>query len=727
MSDTQEQKTDLSESLVGQTFEGRFEILSVLGRGGMGMVYKARHIHMDKIVAVKTLVQNAVFDDTSFLRFEGEARTASSLEHPNIISIFDFGRSVHGFAYLVMEYINGLTLEDIIVDSETESITIPRFLRVFKQACDGMQHAHKKGVIHRDLKPSNLMVFDSDEEKDKIKIVDFGLAKLAQNDSQNLTQSGVVMGSPLYMSPEQGRGDELDSRSDIYSLGCVMYVSLCGHVPLKGPNSMATIYKHIQDAPPQLSHVAPYLNLPRRLEQVVMRTLEKDPNLRPQTMAELGYEIEEAITSTDSTKPMPGARTPDMAKTAASASTQKPEAIPLGSNANARAAAKPSASIPNLAIVAVVLGLTVLAGGFAFMFNRPQAPVDSENKLVSSLTGTDPAKGSTGPIPTNISEAAPSSKNAATTSASSSVGDEFKSVGSNSAKNAGTDSSKTTGAVPSNSTEPSNNKAADPANSTPAIKNAAVSSTALSDQTSGSKLASAAQEKREVKSEKQIALDLIKQYQKEAAIATRSGDPLEALSQLDKSLEQERIAYGKDDPHLLPTLTKLLDILPKGQDGRDRRITYVDNVLRVFDKNRDAATAYLNEKDRSAFIYKTYGIACTDLAKSVHQPSVKHLYFQWAAIFFEYARHLWRYPHDQEYFQMLRFNSLAAKLTGQEDLSRELNHELLQNGQMLPELGQQNPGFMNRRPGQGPGGQMIDQGRQMMRRRRFPQQFQQSE
>lgn len=269
-----------NDPLLGTLFENRFEILSVIGRGGMGMVYKARHVHMDKIVAIKTLVESAVFDENSFLRFEQEARTASSLEHPNIIKIFDFGRSWHGFAYLVMEYLDGETLEELIL--ETDGIDIERFLKIFSQVCDGMQHAHDKGIIHRDIKPSNIMLVCDNELNDCVRIVDFGLAKLTSSDpTQQLTNTGVVLGSPLYMSPENCRGDELDFRSDIYSLGCVMYAALSGHVPLKGKNSMATIYKHISDRPPALSQLVPEKNIPALLEHTIMRSLEKDPELRP--------------------------------------------------------------------------------------------------------------------------------------------------------------------------------------------------------------------------------------------------------------------------------------------------------------------------------------------------------------------------------------------------------------------------------------------------------------
>jgi eukaryotic-like serine/threonine-protein kinase len=186
-----------------------------------------------------------------------------------------------------MEYVEGKTLESIILTEEP--MTLQRFQRIFSQVCSGMQHAHKKGFIHRDLKPSNLMVYDTEDDTDVVKILDFGLAKACHGDDkqQNLTRTGMVMGSPPFMSPEQCRGEELDYRSDIYSLGCVMFAALTGEVPLLGDNTMATLYKHISGVPLSISEVAPHLVIPASLETVIMRTLEKFPDDRPQSMEEL--------------------------------------------------------------------------------------------------------------------------------------------------------------------------------------------------------------------------------------------------------------------------------------------------------------------------------------------------------------------------------------------------------------------------------------------------------
>jgi serine/threonine-protein kinase len=290
--DTSTSKIEFIDPLVGQIFEDRYKILSILGEGGMGTVYKATHVHMDKLLAIKTLIAGAVNDDKSFERFRKEAKAAASLNHINTISVSDFGRSKDGIAFLVMEFLDGKTLEDVLLELD-EPLSLQRFQRIFTQICAGMEHAHKKGIVHRDLKPSNLMIIDSDDEEDLVKIVDFGLAKFCEEEGEKLTKTGVVIGSPQFMSPEQCCGDQLDIRSDIYSLGCIMYLALAGQVPLKGANNRSTISKHVSVLPTPISQLAPQVKIPAQLDLLIMQTLEKDPAKRPQSMAELGRRIKE--------------------------------------------------------------------------------------------------------------------------------------------------------------------------------------------------------------------------------------------------------------------------------------------------------------------------------------------------------------------------------------------------------------------------------------------------
>ena len=280
----------------GEIFEDRFRILSVLGQGAMGVVYKAKQIHMDKIVAIKTLQPSVLATDLDLRRFEQEAKAASNLTHANIITVYDFGISADGGAYLVMEYLGSRSLDGLL--KSQKRLDLELFLRIFTQICDGMQHAHKKGVIHRDMKPSNVMLVDDEEASNIVKVVDFGLAKLVSADAQqHLTQTGSVMGTPLYMSPEQCRGSELDNRSDIYSVGCMMYAALTGGVPHMGDSPLSTLYKHLSEPPPPFSVSAPDIRLPDPVEMVVQKALQKDPAQRQQSMAELRSELMNAVTT----------------------------------------------------------------------------------------------------------------------------------------------------------------------------------------------------------------------------------------------------------------------------------------------------------------------------------------------------------------------------------------------------------------------------------------------
>jgi serine/threonine protein kinase len=282
------------DDLIGQVFEGRFQILSVLGKGGAGVVYKAKQVHVDRLVAIKMLVAAVGSDDQSLLRFEQEAKASAALEHSNIITIYDFGWSAAGHAYLVMEYLRGNSLDQIL--RLQGRLDTDQFLQIFSQICDGLQHAHTRGIIHRDIKPSNIMIVERDNAPNLAKIVDFGLAKLTSQEAElHLTQSGIAMGTPLFMSPEQCRGAEIDRRSDVYSLGCVMYAALMGDVPHKGDSALNTLYKHLAETPQPFGVMAPDHNLPPRLEQAIFKALEKDPGARQQSMSELKNDISDAI------------------------------------------------------------------------------------------------------------------------------------------------------------------------------------------------------------------------------------------------------------------------------------------------------------------------------------------------------------------------------------------------------------------------------------------------
>lgn len=271
------------EAIIGTVFAGKYEIESVLGRGGMSVVYKARHVFMNRDVAVKVLHTHLMKDNTAVERFKQEAQAASSLDNPNIITVHDFGLSPDGQAFLVMECFNGPTLDKVV---ETQGRISPaRALKIMRQICRGLHHAHSRGVIHRDLKPSNVCVAPAESGEDIVKIVDFGIAKLlhqaGKQRPQHLTRTGQIFGSPLFMSPEQCQAKTLDARSDLYSLGCLMYECLTGLPPLMGETAFDTMTMHVSEKPKALRQVAPDIEVPPELETPVMQCLEKDPDNRP--------------------------------------------------------------------------------------------------------------------------------------------------------------------------------------------------------------------------------------------------------------------------------------------------------------------------------------------------------------------------------------------------------------------------------------------------------------
>jgi serine/threonine protein kinase len=268
---------------IGFVLAGKYKILEKLGQGGMGIVYRANHLLLGRTVAVKTMHPGM----REGKRFQNEAAAAASLNHPNIVAIHDFGLADR-LAYLVMDFLKGETLDSMVSQKVLE---LPQFFSIFKQACAGLDHAHRRGVIHRDLKCSNLMLIFTDEQSDLfLKIVDFGLAKMISAtglELQSLTTTGTMVGTPLYMSPEQIRGLELDGRADIYSLGIVMYRSLNGYYPITGSSATDTVCKHLTDAPLEMK-----AKIPESLKSLILSCLEKAPNQRPASMAELARELE---------------------------------------------------------------------------------------------------------------------------------------------------------------------------------------------------------------------------------------------------------------------------------------------------------------------------------------------------------------------------------------------------------------------------------------------------
>lgn len=274
--------------MIGRVVSNHFEILELLGSGGMGSVYKAKHVIIGKNVAIKILSKNG--DDKANMRFQQEAKAASSLNHPNIVSVLDFGCLDNDQPFIVMDLAVGSSLADALRDYGTLSNSDA--LSIFAQICSALAHAHQRGIVHRDLKPGNIMLCPDDNGKIQAKLVDFGIAKIQALDTdriQSLTETGEIFGSPLYMSPEQCAGSDLDARSDFYSLGCVMYECLTGKPPFTGQNVMQTIFMHVNDEAVKITNLNP--RVPEELEQIVSRCLQKKAAARYSSAADIETDL----------------------------------------------------------------------------------------------------------------------------------------------------------------------------------------------------------------------------------------------------------------------------------------------------------------------------------------------------------------------------------------------------------------------------------------------------
>lgn len=264
---------------VGQIVAGKYEIISLLGRGGMGTVYRVRHILLSIEMALKTLDTKHLEDANATKRFQTEAKAAFSLQHPNLVKVHDFGVLEDGRPFLVMDFVQGKTLQGMI--KERGKLQLEEVGAIFAQLCFGLAHAHERQIVHRDIKPANIMIVDDTDLKREgsVKILDFGIAKIVnsdRNEMQALTQTGEIFGSPFYMSPEQCSGESIDQRCDIYSLGCVLFESLTGTPPLVSSNALRTMMLHVNEAAPTLKEAALGEEFPEDLEKMVAKMLAKN-------------------------------------------------------------------------------------------------------------------------------------------------------------------------------------------------------------------------------------------------------------------------------------------------------------------------------------------------------------------------------------------------------------------------------------------------------------------
>ena len=348
--------------LVGSVIADRYHVIRKLGEGGKGQVYLAEHERMGRKSAVKVLHPGMVHDADAISRFNREAANASRISHPNVAAIYDFGETSDGLIYLAMEYVEGEPLTNII--ERVGALPAARAASIVRQAGEALAVAHEFGIVHRDLKPDNIMIARNRDGSDCVKVVDFGIAKAANVEAQKVTRTGLIVGTPEYMSPEQLAGDPLDGRSDIYSLALVGFAMLTGRLPFPSETAQESMIMRLTDRPRSLAEMKPEVPWPAQLQAVMDRALSRDAAGRYTSAAEFGHDFAAAIermprtVATEAgTKIM---NTPSVPQTAVA-----PAPTLITGATTARDAARPS---PRRSRVPLAIGGVALAAGAAIAF-----------------------------------------------------------------------------------------------------------------------------------------------------------------------------------------------------------------------------------------------------------------------------------------------------------------------------------------------------------------------
>ncbi len=286
--------SNTDDPLIGRTLPGGYVILELVGIGGMGRVYRAEQTNLGRTVAVKIIHPHLVGEENAAARFITEARAASRLNHPNSVAVIDFGKTEDGQLYLVMEFLRGKDLARVIY--EEGPLTLRRIVSVLRQVLAALSEAHHLEIIHRDLKPENIILEPVRTGGDFVKVVDFGLAKMRETNGPNITSPGIVCGTPEYMSPEQGRGDPLDARSDLYAVGVIFYQLLTGRLPFEAESPTQVVLMHITEPPPDPRRAAPDRMIPALFADICLMALAKEPSHRFGDADEFGGALDDALT-----------------------------------------------------------------------------------------------------------------------------------------------------------------------------------------------------------------------------------------------------------------------------------------------------------------------------------------------------------------------------------------------------------------------------------------------
>jgi hypothetical protein len=368
--------------LVGSILAERYHVLKKLGEGGMGQVYLAEHVKMGRRSAVKVMHPAMVNDADAIGRFNREAANASRINHPNVAGIYDFGETNDGLVYLAMEFIEGETLTELL--KANGALPPQRAAEIARQTAEALNVAHEMGIVHRDLKPDNIMITKDHDGNDCVKVVDFGIAKAAGSEAQNVTRTGMVVGTPEYMSPEQLSGDKLDGRSDLYSLGLVTFNMLTGKLPFPSDTTQSAMIMRLTDRPRPLAFMKGDVTWPAELQAVMDRVLERDASLRYPKARDFGRALVEAARLV-ATRPSTADGTKIME------SVQAPPAPPIGAAARRSAPASPRTRRTAMIVGGVVVAAALAAG--AFFMTRPSSTSTAGTAATVAAAGTPAAEG----------------------------------------------------------------------------------------------------------------------------------------------------------------------------------------------------------------------------------------------------------------------------------------------------------------------------------------------
>ncbi len=404
---------DVAASRIGSVVD-KYTLVRLLGQGGMGAVYEARHAKLARRVGIKFLLPELATNREVLRRFENEAKAAGGLEHPNLVAVTDVGTATDGAPYLVMEYLEGEDCSKLL--RRMGPLPVPRATDIVVQACRGLAVAHRASIVHRDLKPENLFITDAGDGTDLLKVLDFGIAKLRPTDASVVTGTGATFGTAFYMSPEQARGaGDVDPRTDVWSLGVVLYELLTGRKPFQGEQFLQVIYQILSVEPPPASSVRP--GLPAKLSEIIERAMVKEADDRLPSVLELAEVLLPFAGRTSNAQRVLSAEA--LAATRATPETRTGEARRAPSAAPGRSRAPSSPAVPAATpatrrraaprIVAALALAAAVIGGVAYWMARraPATPERAEAAAMAPAPPPAPSSSSLSPQPAAVIAAPP--------------------------------------------------------------------------------------------------------------------------------------------------------------------------------------------------------------------------------------------------------------------------------------------------------------------------------